>query len=464
MTQDRKGRQEPVISHVLPYEKTRGSEAIALYNQGGKTAYPWQELQIYDIMAVNGDGLWTHSRYGFSVPRRNGKNEIVTMRELWGLKYGEKILHTAHRTDTAHKAWERLKKAVEDAGLIIVSSYRAYGKEHIEVAGGGKIEFRTRTSTGGLGAGYDLLVIDEAQEYQDSHESTLKYTVTDSANPQTLFCGTPPTMVSSGTVFAKFRGVTLAGETEHAGWAEWSIEDLKSPRDKDAWYESNPSLGYHLKERAILDEIGEDELDFNIQRLGYWTKHNLKSAISEAEWMELKVPNMPELKGRLFAGVKYGKDGNNVSMSIAVKTTDGRIFVEAVDCRPSRAGTAWIIAFLKSANVRKVVVDGANGQTLLSSDMKEAGLKIPIMPTIKEIITANASFDQAIFEQTICHAGQPSLVQAVGNCEKRAIGSNGGFGYKSLKEGIDISLMDSAILAYWIAKETKEVKKQRVSY
>lgn len=464
MTKDRKGRQEPVISHVLPYDTTLGSEAIALYNQGGKTAYPWQELQIYDIMAINSDGLWTHSRYGFAVPRRNGKNEIVTIRELWGLKHGELILHTAHRTDTAHKAWERLKKAVKDAGLSIVSSYRAYGKEHIEVEGGGRVEFRTRTSTGGLGAGYDLLIIDEAQEYQDSHESTLKYTVTDSANPQTIFCGTPPTMVSSGTVFAKFRGVTLAGEADHAGWAEWSVEEPQAPRDKEAWYETNPSLGYHLRERAILDEIGEDDLDFNIQRLGYWTKQNLKSAISTAEWMELKAPKMPELKGKLFAGVKYGKDGNNVSLSIAAKTTDDRIFVEAIDCRPARAGTAWIISFLKSADVRKVVVDGANGQTLLSSDMKDAGLKVPIMPTVKEIITANAGFEQAIYDQTICHAGQPSLSQAVGNCEKRAIGSNGGFGYKSLKEKIDISLMDSVILAHWQAKEAKEVKIQRISY
>lgn len=463
MTEIRIGRQEPTVSHVIKYEQTRGAEAIALYNHN-KKAYPWQELQIYDIMAVNEDGLWVHSRYGFEVPRRNGKNEIVTMRELWGLKYGEKILHTAHRTDTAHKAWERLKKSVEDAGLTITSSYRAYGKEHIEVENGGRIEFRTRTSTGGLGAGYDLLVIDEAQEYQDSHESTLKYTVSDSANPQTIYCGTPPTMVSSGTVFVKYRNDTLAGEKEHAGWAEWSVDDMKNPRDKDAWYETNPSLGYHLKERAIIDEIGEDELDFNIQRLGYWTKHNLKSAISLAEWMEMKRAKPPELKSRLFAGVKYSKDGDSVSLSIAAKTTDDQIFVESIDCRPTRAGSAWIMAFLQSADVQEVAVDGANGQNLLAGEMKEAGLKVPILPTVREIITANAAFEQGIFEQTICHMGQPSLAQSVGNCEKRAIGSNGGFGYKSLKEKIDISLLDSVALAHWLAKEAKEPRVQRISY
>lgn len=464
MAKDRTGRQDPTASRVLGYEKTLGQEAIDLYEKRDKSSYPWQQLQIFDIMAVNDDGLWIHTRYGFEVPRRNGKNEIVTIRELWGLSHGEKILHTAHRTDTSHKAWERLKKAVEDAGLNIVSSYRAYGKEHIEVEGGGRIEFRTRTTTGGLGAGYDLLVIDEAQEYQDSHESALKYTVTDSRNPQTIFCGTPPTPVSSGTVFVKYRAATLSGENANAGWAEWSVPEMVDPRERDAWYETNPSLGYHLKERAILDEIGDDDLDFNIQRLGYWTKQNLKSAISEAEWMQLQAPKLPQLKGKLFAGVKYSRDGDSVSLAIAAKTVDDQIFVEAIDCRSTRSGTAWIIDFLKRADVRKVAVDGANGQNLLAGDMKDAGLKVPVMPTVKEIIVINAAFEQAIYEETICHMGQPSLAQAVGNCEKRAIGSNGGFGYKALKEEIDISLLDSVAIAHWLCREAKEVRPQRVSY
>ncbi|MBR5980436.1 MAG: terminase, partial [Firmicutes bacterium] len=112
MAKDRTGRQDPTASRVLGYEKTLGQEAIDLYEKRDKSSYPWQQLQIFDIMAVNDDGLWIHTRYGFEVPRRNGKNEIVTIRELWGLSHGEKILHTAHRTDTSHKAWERLKKAV----------------------------------------------------------------------------------------------------------------------------------------------------------------------------------------------------------------------------------------------------------------------------------------------------------------------------------------------------------------
>ena len=155
MTEVRKGRQTPTRSVVLPYTSTLGGEAIEIYNSTGRTAQEWQELLVSDILAYNEDGLWIHTKYGYSVPRRNGKNEIVVIRELIGLKQGEKILHTAHRTTTTHAAWERLLDLVEKAGMKVLSSYRAYGKEHIEVEGGGKIEFRTRTSKGGLGEGFD---------------------------------------------------------------------------------------------------------------------------------------------------------------------------------------------------------------------------------------------------------------------------------------------------------------------
>lgn len=465
MGEIRRGRQTPTQSVVLPYTSTRGQEAIDLYNSTGRTAQEWQELLLADLLAYNEEGLWIHTKYGYAVPRRNGKNEIVAIREMFGLSIGEHILHTAHRTTTTHSAWERLLKLLEKTGIKVVSSYKAFGKEHIEVSGGGCIEFRTRTSKGGLGEGFDLLIIDEAQEYQDDQESALKYVVSDSKNPQTIFCGTPPTPVSSGTVFTKFRETTLSGGNENAGWAEWSVEKETDPKDKEAWYETNPSLGTILTERKILDEVGADIVDFNIQRLGYWIRYNQKSAISKAEWNELKAKKLPDLVGPLFVGIKYGHDGTNVVMSVASKTKDGKVFVEAIDCREVRAGTDWIFKYLTTWKAKKVVIDGANGQQLLAAEMKEYGLKAPVLPTVKEIIAANTAFEQGLYQDNIRHMAQPSLVNAVGNCEKRAIGSNGGFGYKAQKEGIEIALLDSVILAYWACSTTKEIKKkQRVSY
>lgn len=100
----RLGRQTPTQALVLPYDETKGGEAVELYEQGGRTAMDWQKVLLYDMMAVDDDGLWVHSKFGLSVPRRNGKSEVDKMRELWGLFHGEHILHTAHRA-AKHSAW-----------------------------------------------------------------------------------------------------------------------------------------------------------------------------------------------------------------------------------------------------------------------------------------------------------------------------------------------------------------------
>lgn len=462
---ERRGRQTPTSSLVLPYERTLGNEAIELYEQTGRTAQEWQKLLVYDIMAQNDEDLWTHSQFGFAVPRQNGKNEIVSIREMWGLMNGERILHTAHRTTTSRAAWERLE-ALLDAAKIEYKASGATGQERISIKStGGVISFRTRSKGGGLGESYDLLVIDEAQEYTTVQESALKYVISASPNPQNIFLGTPPTTESVGTVFSDLRDhALLQGDLEDTGWAEWSVEEQHDPKDVDAWYETNPSLGLLLKEKTIRLQASE-KLDFNIQRLGYWVRYNLKSAVSQEEWADMKCDKLPGLRSKLFVGVKYSKTGT-VAVSIAVRAEDNRIFVEGIDCRSSREGTDWIVAFLRSIDYKVVVIDGQSGQQLLKDAMKDTHMTGAILPKVADVIKASAVFEERLAAKELCHAGQQSMVSSVTNCEKRPIGSNGGFGYRSINELYDIAIMDSMVLAQWICgqKTKKSARKPRYSY
>lgn len=468
----RTGRQEPTVSFVLPYTETRGTKAVKLYELTGKTALEWQKSIVYDLLAVNSDGQWVHTRCGYAVPRQNGKGEILLMRELYGLVTGERIIHTAHRVTTSHAAFERLEKALKSLGLEKDKDYhriKAKGQEKLEmVDSGGVVEFRTRTDTGGLGETYDLLIIDEAQEYQTSHETALKYVISASSNPQTIMCGTPPTAVSSGTVFTGFRQDVMAGTADNSFWAEWSVPKMSDINDTDLWYETNPSLGYRLSERTIRDELGssdEVKVDFNIQRLGVWLKYNQKSVISKAAWQKLEVQALPKLTGKMSVGIKYNRDGETVSMAVAIKTNDDRVFVEVVNRQHVRNGNQWIVDFLRKAgsNVLKVVVDGANGQQLLADAMKDAKLQAPVLPKVKEIITANQAFEEALYQEKLCHMEQPSVTGVISQCQHRAIGSAGGFGFQPLNEMLDISLMDSMILAHWGVITFRDIK-QFISY
>ena len=472
MAETRLGRQTPTVSAVLPYTESKGQEAVQLYNKSGRIAQQWQELIMEDIMALDENGKWLHMKFGWSVPRRNGKTEDLIIRAIYAVTHGERVLYTAHRVTTSHNAWEKIIKILSKIGFREDTDFetkKQRGAEVIEWLDGSDavINFRTRSTKGGLGEGYDLLIIDEAQEYTGDQESALKYVVTDSQNPQTLMCGTPPTAVSSGTVFLDFRRDCLTGKNENAGWAEWSVPRLSDAHDPELWYETNPSLGTILTERTIRSELGNDQIDDNIQRLGLWLTYSQKSAISEREWMQFKTDAPPELKQpvKIFYGVKFAKTSGNVSLACAVRTADKKIFVEALDCRPVRDGLDWIIAFLRNSHAEKIAIDGAAGASLLVQNMKDAEIHCKaILPKVSEIIEVNALFEQNLFAGEICHAAQPSLVQAVTNCEHRAIGAGGGFGYVSILENADVSLVEAVTLAHWICANTKDKKKQVITY
>lgn len=472
----RYGRQTPTSSVVLPYTETLGERAIGLYEQTGRTPQPWQEALVYDIRAINEEGLFVHTKFGYEVPRRNGKGEIITIVELDDLFAGRRTLHTAHRTTTSSSASLRLATLLKDMGYDEIQRIsrdetyekaytysKQFGLERIRLLDtGGSVDFRTRTSKGGLGEGFDTLIVDEAQEYTDDQQSSLQYVVSDSANPQIILCGTPPTMVSSGTIFPKLRAECLSGKTEDTGWAEWSTEHKADVNDVDLWYECNPAMGYQLTERKIRAEDKSDELDFNIQRLGYWSKSNLKSEISVTEWEGIKCDKPPKISSNLYVGVKFSK--TSASVAVASRTDDGRIFFEAIDCQSIRTGNAWIVQLLSAMQPESIAIDGSGAQAILKADLEAERVKGIVLPTVKEIVVANAKFEQLLYAQEICHMNQPSLKQVATNCEKRAIGSNGGFGYRAQFDQMEIGLLDACILAIWQCSEGKEKKKQRISY
>ena len=229
--------------------------------------------------------------------------------------------------------------------------------------------------------------------------------------------------------------------------------------DVDLWYKFNPSLGHTLAERNIYNELSTEFLDFCIQRLGYWVQYNQKSEFSEAEWKALELEQLPALSNERFIGIKFGRNGQIVAVSVCSRTKDGKFFVEGIDCVSVRSGNGWILKLCQNPKIRKVVVDGQSGQQNLFDDIRSSGNNVEIIfPTVAEIISANSFFEKTVFAKKVVHREQKSMTNIISNCKKRLIGSRGGFGYESLVENYDIALMDSAILAIWICSVTREKK------
>ena len=61
-------------------------------------------------MGERSDATWAAKRVGVSVPRQNGKSQLLVARALAGvLLFGErKIVISAHQQDTAREAFSKL--------------------------------------------------------------------------------------------------------------------------------------------------------------------------------------------------------------------------------------------------------------------------------------------------------------------------------------------------------------------
>ena len=69
-------------SVIAPYQKTLSDEAVKFYERTGLSCYEWQKNLLDPIMAGDEDGLWVHQKFGYVIPRRNGKTEVIYIKKI----------------------------------------------------------------------------------------------------------------------------------------------------------------------------------------------------------------------------------------------------------------------------------------------------------------------------------------------------------------------------------------------
>ena len=103
------GAQTPRIKCVPNYSYSDGDDARFLFKKYRHDLDPWQVDVIRDWLGRDKHDKLTATICGLSIPRQNGKNEMLAVRELYGIvTTGEKILHTAQQVSTAREAFDRL--------------------------------------------------------------------------------------------------------------------------------------------------------------------------------------------------------------------------------------------------------------------------------------------------------------------------------------------------------------------
>lgn len=474
---NRLGNQKPRIDIYHDGDIELAERTIALLEHYNEKFMPWQKAVLRRWLAQDETGHWANPVCGLMLPRQNGKTFLLRCRIIAGMIFlGEHLVYTAHKLTTVDEIKRLVLRFFYDAEPeirdLLTGEFdkepRSY--DYVELRNGGRCVFSTRTRSNGLGTTNDTILWDEHQETSDAQEEALLPTL--SAGPrgdyQNIMTGTPPTSGSAGTVFMRARRNLLQGKSDIC-WQEWSVEHITDNHDEDAWYDTNPSLGYRLQLRAVKAEANAMSQDsFNKMRLGWTAGIDAKRLFTDDEWSELavkevKLPDDP----RMVYAIKFSPDRSAVTLAVGVVMGD-KIHVEVVERRRMSEGIAWLVRWLleRWRKVDKIIIDGAAGQGLLIEELIRSEKRIAkhiLTPNVKEAGSAYASFYQAIQDKTVTHYNQPVLNSAIRTCQRRDIGKDGMFGFAPLNQNIQMDPVDAVAFAYYGANRFSTVKKSTSS-
>ena len=455
--------------HAAPSRpsSTFGDLAADLAANYGLTPDPWQQIVLDDWLAVK-RGRWASLSCGLSVPRQNGKNAVIEVRELFGMVgRGERILHTAHEVKTARKAFKRLQhffgSQVADPGAkypelnaLVTEVRNVNGQEAIFLANGGSVEVVARSKNSGRGFTVDVLVMDEAQEMSDDDLEALMPTTSAAplGDPQWIFTGTPPGPKADGEVFTRVRADALGGGSRSC-WHEWSADPDLSLDDRDGWKSANPALlSGRLRMEVVEGERGKFSEDgFARERLGRWSTESASQSVIDLDSWALVADQASFAADRIALAVDVSPDRSTASVAVAGQREDGRWHVELDE---NRRGTAWLAGWIEARceqrDVRAVVVDAMSPAASLIDELAQRRIKVTTT-SAGNMAAACGNFFDGVMDARLAHIDQPQLTFALSQARKRPIG-DGGWGWNRKHGDSDITPIVAATLALWGAQNS----------
>lgn len=432
----------------------------------------WQETVIRSWLRRDKHGAWCASTWCVTCARQNGKNgslEPVIVYLMAGLNL--KLLYTAHHLGTARKVFKRLMyffgREVNDPAAkfpelnaLVLEIRKTNGQEAIYLVDGGCIEVSARTGAAGRGSSFDVLIIDEAQEYEEDEQEALEPTISasESGDPVIIYLGTPPANISEkGAPFVRLRNAALLGEDKACAWVEWSAQgevdkmteaELSTfVKDRKNWADANPGLGTRLKVKTVEGECSRwAPRSFARERLNMWPTPvaNTSSAFDFDKWEKL-IDRSPDPKAPIKSiGLDMNPEQTHVSISVATdgKAEDTYHLELAADTAFSMYGISALVAWLWERAKRRhpVVIDAYSpARDVLEVPLKKRGLKVYILKT-QELAQGYAMLKRAIeVEKTVSHFNQEQLNLSMEHAVREPLKNYPG-AYKISKTNLEVSL------------------------
>jgi len=481
----RLGNQEPTFKTRIVYAYTDGPDVVEWFEDMGHRWYPCQKREMDVFCARDDNNDFAYRTICISKPRQNGKsfsarNYSIEKAAVEGMC----VLYSAHHSKTTHKMFKDMLAIFEgddELWSMVDDVSRARGFEGIWLKNGGCIEFFTRStrSGGGRGTTYDIIVIDEAQEMTEDEQDALKPTqiASESGDPQMIMIGTPPGPSCTGTVFKTLHDRAHANP-DNCGfvWIEWAVDkvpDMDGDRTPilELAYETNPAMGYRIRESVMLDVINTATSPDGFAReyLGWWSPTAVvKHPISRDLWSSTAIGAIGDAyKAKTVLAVKFSADGSMYALAGCKMDASGAMAFELVEMGTTERGTRDLAAQLakRSGVAACTVVDGLSGADALCDNLAE--LNVPkgyvVRPKAGDVVAAATGLLESLNAGKCAHTTQDALDDSALHAVKRPIGSRGGWGFGSTDD-YDSTAIEAAGLAVWGCRTSKRNprRKQRL--
>jgi hypothetical protein len=388
-----RGVTEPRIWTKSPDLPSYGIDFIEWCASIGFNLLPWQCFLAHEICKVTEDDKWFFKEVGVIISRQNGKSTFMQLMILWRMfALGQKLqVHTAHKLTTSSEIFWKIDDIIQSQAKLVDDfgkKYESKGSQEIKLKSGGRYLVRANNSASRGIAAPDTIYMDEVREFHDDEVwSSLRYTQMATPNPQTLIFSNAGDQHSIVLNRLRERGLAAAaGSDDRIGWFEWSAEPGCDIRDKNAWSQANPSLGYTISIDNLEAAMSDEESIVRTELLCQWVsvvnpainpsnwtaqiKKGLKLDREAMTWMAIDLsPNRQE--GSLVAAQQEGDNINVVLLQtwtnpinldakqIANDVADWVRKYQTETVAYSRQTSGAVAALLSPAGISTTPIDGS---------------------------------------------------------------------------------------------------------
>ena len=415
---------------------------------------PWQRELLRRVTELLPSGELRWRACLVSVPRQNGKTELVTAIGIWAL------LREANQYNIGIASTVDLARLVHDRVLRIISAnpyYQSMMSKLTETRGirttqGSRYEIKASKASALQGIPISVGIIDEVHLVDDSSWSALQTGL--GARPNSILVGITTAGDEHSELLTRLYGMAdkaIAGDLDRFGAWIWEASEAIVPEDDDEFMallvEASPALqdGRIDPKLVLSDARSEPEQDVIRYRLNRFVNSAKDVFIPFALWLKNERGIDDVLPpGQIVFGIDRSPGWEFATVAAAVMV-DGVIHTELVASivKPTLEKLMLVAQQLHQHSPRAIIMDGLMLKDL-HNELILRGINSELIQN-SQINGACSSFYARLKNETLKHAPDPLLSVQIPRTVRKVL--DNGFRISRRDSSVEIDAVMATLLA-----------------